>query len=71
VASSGALRVPDITATANDRPNITAAAYAEAVCGGMICALDTRTQLTALGWMLIGFVIYFVYGKSHSKLKDL
>jgi basic amino acid/polyamine antiporter, APA family len=41
------------------------------VCGGMIYALDTRTQLTALGWMLIGFVIYFVYGKSHSKLKDL
>ncbi|MGA7236064.1 MAG: amino acid permease [Bryobacteraceae bacterium] len=41
------------------------------VCGGMIYALDTRTQLTALGWMLIGFVIYFLYGKSHSKLKDL
>jgi APA family basic amino acid/polyamine antiporter len=38
------------------------------VCGGMIYALDTRTQLTALGWMLIGFVIYFLYGKSHSKL---
>lgn len=38
------------------------------VCGGMIYALDTRTQMTALGWMLIGFVIYFLYGKSHSKL---
>jgi APA family basic amino acid/polyamine antiporter len=38
------------------------------VCGGMIYALDTRTQLTALGWMLIGLVIYFVYGRSHSKL---
>ncbi len=40
------------------------------VCGGMIYALDTRTQMVALGWMLIGFVVYFLYGKSHSKLSE-
>jgi APA family basic amino acid/polyamine antiporter len=38
------------------------------VCGGMIISRDAQTQLTALGWMVIGFVIYFVYGKTHSKL---
>ena len=38
------------------------------VCGAMIGNLDTRTQLTALGWMLIGLVIYFLYSQSHSKL---
>ena len=41
------------------------------VCGGMIYGLDTQTQLTALGWMVFGLIIYFVYGKSHSKLRDL
>lgn len=38
------------------------------VCGGMIVSLDHRTQLTALGWMLIGLFIYFLYGRSHSNL---
>jgi APA family basic amino acid/polyamine antiporter len=38
------------------------------VCGGMIAALDRQTQLTALGWMLIGLVVYFLYGRTHSKL---
>jgi APA family basic amino acid/polyamine antiporter len=38
------------------------------VCGSMIWNLDTRTQVTALCWMLLGFVIYFLYGQSHSKL---
>lgn len=38
------------------------------VCSGMIISLDTQTQLTALAWMLIGFVVYFTYGRSHSKL---
>jgi APA family basic amino acid/polyamine antiporter len=40
------------------------------VCGGMIYGLDRQTQLTALGWMVFGLFIYFVYGRSHSKLKD-
>jgi hypothetical protein len=34
----------------------------------MIIGLDPRTQLTALGWMLIGFVIYFGYSRRQSKL---
>jgi APA family basic amino acid/polyamine antiporter len=38
------------------------------VCGLMIGNLEPRTQLTALGWMVLGLVIYFVYSRSHSKL---
>lgn len=38
------------------------------ICGAMIVGLDTTTQLTALGWMLVGLVFYFLYGKSHSRL---
>jgi basic amino acid/polyamine antiporter, APA family len=38
------------------------------ICGAMIIGLDSTTQLTALGWMLVGFVVYFLYGKSHSRL---
>ena len=38
------------------------------VCGGMIVSLDHRTQLTAFIWMLIGLVVYFTYGRSHSQL---
>jgi APA family basic amino acid/polyamine antiporter len=38
------------------------------ICGAMIVGLDSTTQLTALGWMLVGFVVYFLYGKSHSRL---
>jgi basic amino acid/polyamine antiporter, APA family len=38
------------------------------VCTTMIVSLDGYTQLTALGWMLIGFVVYFSYSRRHSKL---
>ena len=38
------------------------------VCGAMIISLDTRTQVTAFGWMLIGLVVFFGYSQSHSKL---
>jgi APA family basic amino acid/polyamine antiporter len=38
------------------------------VCGAMIISLDTRTQVTAFGWMLIGLVVYFSYSRIHSKL---
>jgi APA family basic amino acid/polyamine antiporter len=38
------------------------------VCGAMIGTRDTQTLVTALGWMLLGFVIYFLYSKQHSKL---
>ena len=38
------------------------------VCGGMIIALDSTTQLAALVWMVIGLAVYFIYAKNHSKL---
>ncbi|HEV2691059.1 MAG TPA: amino acid permease, partial [Bryobacteraceae bacterium] len=38
------------------------------VCMVMIGWLDAYTQLTALGWMIIGFVMYFAYGRNHSHL---
>ena len=38
------------------------------VCGGMIISLDRRTQMTALCWMVLGLLIYFSYGRTHSKL---
>jgi APA family basic amino acid/polyamine antiporter len=38
------------------------------VCGAMIVSLDTQTQITAFGWMLIGLVVYFSYSRFHSKL---
>jgi basic amino acid/polyamine antiporter, APA family len=40
------------------------------VCGAMIVSLDRRTQVTALGWMLFGFLIYFGYGLRNSKLNS-
>src|SRR4051812_15455643 len=40
------------------------------VCGGMIISLDIHTQLTALVWMIIGLLVYFMYGRSHSKWGD-
>jgi APA family basic amino acid/polyamine antiporter len=36
----------------------------------MIISLDKTTQLTALGWMIIGLCIYFAYSRSHSKHKE-
>ncbi|RFZ95210.1 amino acid permease [Mucilaginibacter conchicola] len=38
------------------------------VCAGMIVGLPSETQLSALGWMILGLVIYFGYSKNHSKL---
>jgi basic amino acid/polyamine antiporter, APA family len=40
------------------------------VCSSMIIGLDRYTQYTALGWMLLGFVVYFSYSRSHSKLNS-
>jgi APA family basic amino acid/polyamine antiporter len=40
------------------------------VCGGMIVALDHRTQITAFAWMLVGLVVYFAYSKGHSRLNE-
>jgi APA family basic amino acid/polyamine antiporter len=38
------------------------------VCSGMIVALDITTLKAAGLWMLIGFAVYFSYGRKHSKL---
>lgn len=38
------------------------------VCTGMIIALDLQTLKVALGWMVFGLIVYFAYGKKHSKL---
>jgi APA family basic amino acid/polyamine antiporter len=38
------------------------------VCGGMIVSLDHRSQLTAFCWMVLGLAVYFLYGRTHSKL---
>ena len=38
------------------------------VCGGMIVALDSTTQIAALVWMIIGLLVYFSYAKNHSRL---
>jgi APA family basic amino acid/polyamine antiporter len=38
------------------------------ICVGMIIGLDPTTQLTAVGWMLLGFVVYFGYSRNKSKL---
>jgi len=39
------------------------------VCTAMIISLDKTTQFTALGWMIIGLIIYFGYSRSRSKHK--
>jgi len=39
------------------------------VCSAMIVSLDKVTQITALGWMLVGLVIYFSYSRHYSKHK--
>jgi APA family basic amino acid/polyamine antiporter len=38
------------------------------VCSVMILSLDGYTQLVALCWMLVGFVVYFLYSRRHSNL---
>ncbi len=38
------------------------------ICAAMIISLALSTQLAALGWMIVGLVIYFTYSRYNSKL---
>lgn len=40
------------------------------ICLGMIVALDAQTLKAAILWMLIGLIIYFIYGKKRSNLNQ-
>lgn len=39
------------------------------ICTGLIISLDFKTQLMALGWMFLGLVVYWRYGRNHSFLR--
>jgi APA family basic amino acid/polyamine antiporter len=40
------------------------------VCLGMIIGLDKQTLLVAAIWMVAGLLIYFLYSKHRSKLRN-
>ena len=40
------------------------------VCTLLIIGLDSFTLEVAIGWMLLGFIVYFLYGKANSKLQQ-
>jgi APA family basic amino acid/polyamine antiporter len=40
------------------------------VCGAMIYGLGWTNWLRLLGWLAIGFVLYFAYGRKHSALEQ-
>ena len=40
-----------------------------AVCGFLIYSIDLFTLKMSLLWMAVGLIVYFLYGKHHSKLK--
>ena len=40
------------------------------ICLAMIVGLDGQTLKVAFAWMALGLIVYFVYSKKHSKLKD-
>ncbi len=40
------------------------------VCTAMIISLPNETLLSAFIWMCLGLILYFVYSKNHSKLRN-
>jgi len=38
------------------------------VCSAMIISLDTRTQIVALGWLVVGLIVFFAYSRRNSAL---
>jgi basic amino acid/polyamine antiporter, APA family len=40
------------------------------VCAAMIFGLPTDTQISAGIWMLVGLLVYFLYSRKHSKLRN-
>jgi APA family basic amino acid/polyamine antiporter len=40
------------------------------VCGAMIYGLGWTNWMRLIVWLLIGIVIYFAYGKSHSRINE-
>lgn len=40
------------------------------VCVAMMVSLPGLTWLNMLAWMAIGFIVYFLYSKNHSKLRN-
>ncbi|MBC8085429.1 MAG: amino acid permease [Hymenobacter sp.] len=40
------------------------------ICLLLIVALDAFTLQVAMGWMVLGFIVYFLYGKRNSKLQQ-
>jgi APA family basic amino acid/polyamine antiporter len=39
------------------------------VCTALIASLDSFTLKVAIGWMLLGFIVYFIYGRNNSMLQ--
>lgn len=39
------------------------------ICAALIIGLDSKTQLMAFGWLLLGLVVYFTYGIKNSALR--
>jgi APA family basic amino acid/polyamine antiporter len=37
-------------------------------CGYLMLNLPVETWLRFLAWMVIGFAVYFLYGRSHSRI---
>lgn len=40
------------------------------ICTAMIIGLDSQTLKVAFGWMAVGLVIYFLYSRKRSKLRQ-